>query len=439
MHQSDILKVKLAEAETSLSRMQGAPLNENTVKKKESTERDIKNLKDRIKVAEKEEAAENEKLKTGTPVHPEDIEIAAMRDQVSVGKMLQACISGSRFTGVEEDFRQATKTNEREISLDAFSPKVANVVEKVDVVTGVPSVTGINFGSIVPAVFAESEAPGLQISMPRVPSGQYSIPRLTANLTAGAKVKGAAQESTAAAFTVESAKPRRISARLTLRIEDLAEVGIAGFEAALRANLQEVLSDVLNGQLLTGDGSSPNISGLMNQLTEADDPTDVVTFKSFAEAMANGIDGKWAARLSDVKALVNAVVYRSLSTTYQTPVFIDKGAGGTANQSGVGSRSILSVADWAAANTGGVRCSSRMPDSVSNIGKGILVRSGSRTIPADAASMPAILPIWGNISISDIFTDSAKGLQHLSLHVLVGDKVLVRQPAVYQEFRIKTA
>ena len=394
----------------------------------------MKALQEEIAKAEKQEQAERDKLNSET-VNPEDAELAALREQASTGKFLKSAIDGTRLDGVEAEFRAATKTAEGEIPLDLFTRKE---ITKADTATGVPTTAGINFGSIVPAVFADSVAPDLMISMPRVPSGQYSIPRLTTSLTAAARAKGKPQESSAAAFTVESAKPRRISARLTTGIEDMAEVGIAGYKPSLESNLIEILSDALNTQLLTGNGSAPNITGLMKQLTAATDPTAVATFESFAAAMASGIDGKWASRLGDVKALVNAEVYRLLATTYQVGAFIDKGNGSN-DVSGVSDRSIISAADWAEGNTGGLRCSSRMPAAASNISKGILVRQGSRISPMDASRMPAILPVWGNISVSDIYTDSASGLQHLTLHVLVGDKVLVRQPEVYQEIRIKSA
>lgn len=431
MLRSDILKVKLAEAEVGLDRLKrDAPNNNNIAVKIQQQEKDISSLKKQITDAEAAEASEREKLKGGQAVKPEDAEIAALREQVSVGKILKAAIEGTRLDGAEEEFRVAVHCNEKEIPLDAF-------VHKADTATPSPSTVGINFAPIVPAVFAVSVAPYLGITMPRVESGQYSVPRLTTNLTGAAKAKGGVTESSAAAFTVASAKPRRISARLSLRIEDLAEVGIAGFEAALRANLQEVLSDTLDTQLLTGNGTSPNISGLMNQLAAVTDPADVVDFASFASDMASGIDGKWAARLSDVKMLVNALVYRKLATSYQQPVI--KKQGTADNFGGVGAQSILSAADWAEGNTGGLRCSSRMPDAASDISKCVLVRSGAMTTPMDAASMPAILPTWGNISVSDIYTDAGKGLQHLTLHVLVGNKVLIRQPDVFQEVRIKTA
>ena len=42
------------------------------------------------------------------------------------------------------------------------------------------------------------------------------------------------------------AKPRSIRARLTMNLEDIAEIGVANFESALRQNAGAALSDALD-------------------------------------------------------------------------------------------------------------------------------------------------------------------------------------------------
>ena len=48
--------------------------------------------------------------------------------------------------------------------------------------------------------------------------------------------------------------PRRISGRLTLNVEDIAAIGQANFESALRDNLSMVLSDQYDRQCVRGNG-----------------------------------------------------------------------------------------------------------------------------------------------------------------------------------------
>ena len=43
------------------------------------------------------------------------------------------------------------------------------------------------------------------------------------------------------------------------------------------------------------------------------------------------------------------------------------------------------------------------------------------------------------MQIDDVYTDSASATRHVTLHVLVGDKVLIVQPAAYGLVEFKTA
>ena len=355
------------------------------------------------------------------PLDAEARERAELRAKVSIGRYLSAGMRGRRLDGAEEEFRQAVGASERCIPVDAFEVERRSEPERrQDAATAAPDTVGINMQGVVPRAFARSIAPRLGIEMPRAMSGKFSIPRLTMNLTAGTKAKGVAQESTAGGFTVVSAGPTRISARLTLRAEDLAEVGIPNFEGALRQNLQLVLGDKLDEQLIAGDGADPNVNGLMSQLTADGDPDNAVSFSAFATDMAGLIDGRWAERLSEIRLVANAAVYGRLASTFS-------------------STDAVTCLDWATRNKLAIWCNSRMPaSSNANIGKSIVARAGMMVEPMEAASMPACSPFWGDLEVSDPYSDSASATQHVTLHLLLGD-VLVRQPDAYAEVRIKTA
>ena len=105
------------------------------------------------------------------------------------------------------------------------------------------------------SVFATSIAPRLAIAMPRVMSGTFSSATISTSLTAAAKLKApdnaAAAVATAAALTVSSATPKRISARLELALEDIAAIGAENFENILRENMALILSDALDAQLIS--------------------------------------------------------------------------------------------------------------------------------------------------------------------------------------------
>ena len=258
-------------------------------------------------------------------------------------------------------------------------------------------------------VFAKSIAPRLMIDMPRVPSGTYASATITTALTAGAKAKEAAQEATAAAFTVTSATPKRVSARLSVTLEDKAAVGASNFESALRENLSLVLSDELDKQVINGNGIAPNITGMFKRLTDPSAPaTGVETWSRFAEKHAGGVDGLWASKIMDVSIVVNPETYRLAASTFQ------------------GTDAEKSAAAYAEAYTGGFWCNSRMPAKTGHIAQAILCRKGI------TGMRTAVVPHWGEVNITDIYTDSAKGITYYTFHVLIGDLILV-QPSAYAQ------
>ena len=67
-------------------------------------------------------------------------------------------------------------------------------------------------------------------------------------------------------------------------------VTVAPLEAALRSNVSMALSDEYDRQCINGDGTAPNVEGLIDQLTDPTNPTAVATFLS---AAADQIDGLW--------------------------------------------------------------------------------------------------------------------------------------------------
>jgi len=361
--------------------------------------------------------AEGEEVTTPTSPDAETRALNDLRARTSVGRFLAAGIDGRRLDGAEEEFRQAVKAEERTIPYEAFEGE-DEVETRADAATAAPATIGINMQGVVPAVFSRSAAAFLAIAMPRVPSGQYSIPRLTTNLTAGTKAKGGAQESSAGEFTIVSAKPKRISARLTLRAEDLAEVGIPGFEASLKANLQQVLGDVLDVQLLRGDGQGANLNGLATQLTADAAQTDANTFANAAGDLAGYIDGKFAHRLEDLRVIHNTSVYARMASLFAT------------------NDDSQSHLDWCARHRIQVVSNANMEASTNaKVGDSIVVRAGAAR---GKSGMGAVAPVWGNIGITDIYSDSASATQHVTLHLLLGN-VLLRYPDVYAQWKVKTA
>ena len=378
-------------------------------------------------------AEDVETTETATaPADAEARERVELRGRAAFGRYLGAAFGGRMPDGPEAEYAAACGAPAGQIPLDLFeSDRPAPVEHRADTASGPPTTgTGASLAPIQPYVFAASIAGRLGIDMPAVGSGSHSWARISTALTAGAKAKGAAQESTAAVLTAVTAAPRRISARLTIQAEDVAAIGTASFEPSLRSNLQGALANEYDGQCIGGNGTAPNVEGLLKQLTRPTAPTAVAGFDSFVEAFADQIDGLWASTTRDVSMVANVDAYQLSAKTFRDKV-IDTG------QRGGVSLGDTSAADYLAAHTGGWSTAARMPDTPSsgthaNIADAIVRRSGR-------SLLAAVHPVWGSMQIDDVYTDSASATRHVTLHVLIGDTVLIVQPGAYSRAAFKVA
>ena len=263
-----------------------------------------------------------------------------LRSKASLTGYLQAALAGRQVAGAEAELQAAAGIGNG-IPLELWDTPVET---RADASTGAPGTVGVNLDPIRPAVFANSIAPRLGIEMPRVASGTYASATITTSLMADSKAKGAAQESTAAAFTVSSVTPKRISARLGIRIEDVASVGQANFESILRENLSLVLSDELDNQVINGvyvDGTNNDLNGIFKALTDPTEPTAVAGFDDFVAAFAGGVDGLWSSTLKDVAVVCGPSTYQLSAKTFRDV--------GTNN----GHRDDIAFSDYAMAHAGG--------------------------------------------------------------------------------------
>ena len=372
---------------------------------------------------------EAEKRALETEPDAEMRERLELRSKAQLSSYLQAALSGRRVDGAEKELQEAAKIGEG-IPLelwDVAQPEHRQAAEhrQGDAATGAPGTVGVNLDRIRPAVFSQSILPRLGVEMPRVESGTYASATITTSLTAGSKAKGDAQEATAAAFTVSSVTPKRISARLGIRIEDVAAVGQGNFESILRQNLALVLSDELDKQGLNGAGgnSGADLIGVFERLTNPAAPTAVVDFDGFAAAHAGGVDGLWANTIWEVGIVVGPDTYRLAAKTFQTAT----------NYKGE-----LSAAAYALSNTGGFWTNKRMPAVDTTVQQGILYRKGRSMMGGSGGMRTAVCPHWNEVAIDDIYTGSASGERFFTMHVLLGDVILV-QPDAYKQVAFKVS
>ena len=312
---------------------------------------------------------DEEKASETTKANEPDAELRErreLRSKASLTEFLLARMQGRMVQGPEAELAAAAETRDGAIPIELWdTPETIDPERRqTDTVSAAPGTVGVNLDRIRPAVFANSIAMRLGVEMPRVQSGTFASATISTSLTATAEAKSGRADASAAAFTVTSVTPKRISARLAIAVEDVAAVGQANFESILRENLSLVLSDELDDQMINGNGTAPNLTGIFERLT-GPGATAIADFDAYAAAHAGGVDGLWANTIKGVSIVVGPATYQHASQTFQTAT----------NYKGE-----ISAAAYAMKNTGGLWTNKRMPDAVSNVQQAILYRMGKSTM-----------------------------------------------------------
>ena len=289
-----------------------------------------------------------------------------LRSRAHVGRYLASAMRGRAVQGAERELLDELRLDDGQIPITLWDRP-----EEERAISPAPTTVGVNLDPLQPAVFAPSVLPSLGVEMPRVGSGTYATGTISTSVTAGAVAKGGKSPATAAAFTVSTATPKRISARLELAVEDIAAVGQANFEQVLRDNLSLVLSDQLDLQGLNGDGTAPNVQGLIGRLTDPTDPSAVATWADFARLPGDHVDGLWASEEGQVALLVNTDSYRLATRTFRQP-----GQVGTPTNAFSDTPGDVSAAEYLDGRAAWFRTNSRMPATASKLATGIAYRQG---------------------------------------------------------------
>ena len=362
-----------------------------------------------------------------------DVERRALREQVHLGDFVVAAISGREVRGASAEYLAAEDVPQGpHIPLSLFEPSASERAElEKRAATAAPGGTAqaVNLAPIYPAIFARAILPRIGVSMPLVESGHSAVALINASLSADPVAAGGSQSATAATWTVDSTAPHRVTGVLEVRIEDVAAVGTASFESVLRQNLQLALSAQLDQLGLTGDGSNANPEGLLPQLSDVTNPTSVADFDAFVDAAVGGIDGgPWAESLSDVMLLVNAETMRLAEKAFNVTGDATKG---------IASKTV-SAAAYLRRESRGLIASSRMPDKSAHIATGVRIRSSTMGLDGVNAVELARCPVWGYLSVDDVYTKATSGTRVFSVHALIGD-VMLTQPSAFDKVEFKVS
>ena len=403
----------MSEVRQSINENLGAEATEESqAKLGELTER-MKVLEVRYRAAEL--ATPDEEPEERKEPDSQDRERLELRSKAHVGRIIESALRGRMPDGAEREIAEAEGVPVGEIPFGMFESAHEVRAQVEDrVVTGTPTLVGLNIQPIVPNVFAMSVAARLGINMPSVSSGTYVIPRLAADLTGGFAAEGADAAETAATFDSLSTTPHRIGGGFAVSMETLASVGLPDFEASLRANLTAVLSDALDKAVIRADGSANQPNGLVNQLDDPTDPTAVANWAAFVELVVDRIDGLYAEGPGNVIVAVNPDALKLALKTYR----------------GTTTGTDVSAAAYLSGLAGGFFSNANLPVTAGNIATCVAHLNGR--------GFGAVMPTWGSMSVDDIYSDSRKATRHFTVSSLVGDVLLPKKEA-YARMEVKVA
>ena len=401
MLRSQKLEIKSVEIRGRLSELAGldsleedqrVELKEKTAELRQVEEQRVASLE--IETLESEQA---EKSTNGTNPDPEERERQDILGKARLGNALRAVMDGRPLQGAENELRSAYGlSGDHEIPHELFEPREAK--EKRAATDAPATGTQVNEQPVQPFIYKEGVAGFLGIDMPQVGGGTASHPVLTTGTPAGMKAKGAAADETEAAFTISTSTPKRITGSFRVRVEDMAI--FPQLEDSLRRDIPMSLSNAVEEQILNGDGSAPNITGLLERLTDPDEAMEKHTPGTYVSTIAGSLDGIHGYTLGDLRTLAGKATYQAMASGYFASTAV-------------------STASYLDTYTGGLRMSDRIPDVTSNLQAGI-VRLGMRP-------MCAVSVVWGGVTlIRDIYSGAASGEIVVTALQLIGDVHVLR-------------
>ena len=317
-------------------------------------------------------------------------------ERIELRNYLNAYSQGHKLEGAEAEMNQGLGLDSvSHVPWQALAPTLDERMEaRTDDPTNVTiGDWGKTVNALLPRIFEKTDAGFLGVSTPGVRAGTTAYPVMTGGTTASMKAANAEVEADVATFSVTTVTPTRLSARYLLNLEGLAAMG-GMLETTLRNDLRRVMGDQFDEQIINGNGTSPNISGILNELTDATDATNVIDFDTFRLTATNELDGKMANTEASIRMLVGLQTWKKVRGILNTDKQLD--------------------AIQAYQRLGGrIQNSARLPDMDGT--------SKNQVAVLTFEPSAAVAPIWQGVTmIRDPYTNAAKAQVALTAHMLFG-------------------
>ncbi len=399
MKKSVQLAVRASEIRSEIN---GLDPGEATLEKRRELLEQLNTVESEYRAALTTEAETDAAAPDANGLTAEEREFRALESRAELRTAFRAVMSDAPLAGAEKELQEHRGLSGHALPWDLIAPR-ARTEERVDAVSAAPSDSHLQQHPILARVFARSATATLGVAMPMVPVGEQNYPVITTTDKAVILAKDAAEGDTAdAGITAHTIAPTRLQRSYLFRREDQAV--LSGLEEALRADLSGAVSDLLDAQVLAGDGSAPNFGGFLataanGGLTDRSDTPARVTFALAAGEAARGIDGLYAGGLGECAIVIGDDTARDLASKFTTN----------------GEESALA---YMSRTTARAMASANVPAVASNFQEGILARMG-------AAGMNSVCPVWdGMFAIRDEISGRKSGQISITIGMLCGFDIL---------------
>ena len=241
-------------------------------------------------------------------------EVRALREESRVAHYVAAVLEERPIDGREAELNAALKMSPSTFPLRLLAPEVRATTD---------AESQKNARPWVQRLFGESAASFLGVTVFSVGPGTVSVPVITAGAAGAQRGRGQAADDAAWTVSVSDLKPTRNVTRAVFAVEDAAR--LPGVEQALRRDLRMALNDGLDKIVFNGDATADenvaDIVGLAAASGVAEETltqTAKVAAFSILGAFANLVDGKAAAMLGDLRAVVSVSAYQEWLSTNAT-------------------------------------------------------------------------------------------------------------------------
>lgn len=396
---------------------------EDTLEKRRELLGQLEGVETEYRAALTEEAEAEAGAAGADGLTPEEREFRQLEQRAELRQAFRAVMNDGPLTGAEKELQEHRGLAGNAIPWDMVAPRRTErraeqrAEHRVDAVSAAPSDSTLIQHGILARVFARSATMTLGVAMPQVPTGEQNYPTITTTDTAQILAKDAAEGDAAdAGITAHVIAPTRLQRSYLFRREDQAV--LAGLEEALRDDLSMAVSDLLDAQVLGGDGTTgAEFAGFLaaaanGGLPDRSDTPGRVTFQLAAGEAARGIDGKYAGSLGECRIVIGDDTARDLASKFQ-------------NQD---SDSALA---YMVRTTGGTMASANIPDVDATFQEGILARTG-------AAGQNAVCPVWDSMfMVRDEITGRKSGQISLTVGMLCGFDILRADGFTRLKFKVE--